>query len=75
MTCCTNLQIYSRLYSVYQHLSISVHLGLGKAGDLLGTVLDLAIGCLEAAQNAGALLDGVVARQLAGCNAVQSTVA
>ena len=52
-----------------------VDLGLGKAGDLLGTILDLAVRQLEAAQDAGALLDVVVAHQLVVCNAVESTVA
>jgi hypothetical protein len=52
-----------------------VNLGLGQAGDLLGAVLDLAIGRLEAAENTGAFLDGVVANQLVVCNAVQSAVA
>jgi hypothetical protein len=52
-----------------------VHLGLGQAGDLLGTVLDLAVGSLESAQNTGALLHVVVASQLVVRNAVQSAVA
>ena len=52
-----------------------VDLGLGKAGDLLGTILDLAVGQLEAAQDAGALLDVVVACELVVGDAVQRTVA
>ena len=52
-----------------------VDLGLGQAGNLLGTILDLAVGQLEAAQGAGALLDVGVACQLVVGDAVQSTVA
>jgi hypothetical protein len=52
-----------------------VDLGLGQAGDLLGTILDLAVGQLEAAQGAGALLDVGVACELGVGDAVQSTVA
>jgi hypothetical protein len=57
------------------HISVLVDLGLSKAVDLLSTVLNLAVGCLEATQNTGALLDVVVAHQLVVCNAVESTVA
>ena len=57
------------------HISVLVDLGLSKAVDLLSTVLNLAVGCLEATQNARALLDVVVAHQLVVCNAVESTVA
>lgn len=52
-----------------------VDLGLGQAGDLLGTILNLAVGKLESAEDTGALLDGIVASQLVVCNAVQSAVA
>jgi hypothetical protein len=52
-----------------------VDLSLGQAGDLSGTILDLSVGGLEAAQNAGALLDSVVASKLVVGNAVQSAVA
>jgi hypothetical protein len=62
-------------YCITTLLSILVGLGLGKAVNLLGTILNLAIGRLEAAQNARALRDVVVAHQLVVCNAVESTVA
>ena len=52
-----------------------VDLGLGQARDLLGTILDLAVGQLEAAQSTGALLDVVVACKLVVGDAVQRTVA
>jgi hypothetical protein len=62
-------------YPTITFLSTLVDLGLVKVGDLLGTVLDLAVGSLEAAQNAGTLGDVVVADQLVVGNAVESTVA
>jgi hypothetical protein len=52
-----------------------VDLGLGQASNLVCTILDLAVGSLESAQDAGALLDGVVASQLVVRNAVQRAVA
>jgi hypothetical protein len=55
--------------------STLVDLGLGQAGDLLSAVLDLSVCGLEAAKYAGALLDGVVAGQRGGGNAVKSAVA
>jgi hypothetical protein len=61
--------------SLADHFKSLVDLSLGQAGDLLGTVLDLAVGGLEAAQNAGALLDGVVTSELVVGNAVQGAVA
>jgi hypothetical protein len=51
-----------------------VNLGLRQAGNLRSTILNLSIGRLESAQNTGAFLDRVVARQLVVCNAVQSAV-
>jgi hypothetical protein len=62
-------------YPTITFLSTLVDLGLAEAGDLLGAVLDLAVGSLEAAQNAGALGDVVVADQLVVGNAVESTTA
>lgn len=38
-----------------------VDLCLGQVGDLSSTVLNPAVGGLEAAQNAGALGDGIIA--------------
>jgi uroporphyrinogen-III synthase len=52
-----------------------VDLGLGQAGDLLSTVLDLAVGKLETAQDTRALFNSVVAGQLVVRNTVQSPVA
>jgi hypothetical protein len=64
-----------RFLAQFFHVTLLVNLGLGQAGNLLGAILDLAVGGLEAAQNAGALLDGVVAGQLVVGDAVQGTVA
>lgn len=50
--------------------STSIDLGLGQAGDLPGAILDLAVGRLEAAQNARAFLDIVVTCQLVVGNTV-----
>jgi hypothetical protein len=60
---------------VFQLPEALVDLCLGQVGDLSSTVLNLAVGGLEAAQNAGALGDGVVAGQLGGGNAVQGAIA
>jgi hypothetical protein len=62
-------------YPTITFLSTLVDLGLVEVGDLLGAVLDLAVGSLEAAQNAGALGNVVVADQLVVGNAVESTTA
>jgi hypothetical protein len=69
------LQVYSRPAPEYNFLSTLVDLGLGQVVDLLGTVLDLSVGSLETAKNAGALGNVVVASQLVVGNAVQSTAA
>jgi hypothetical protein len=69
--------VHAELYSP-SLLSISdalVDLGLGQAGDLLSTILDLSVGSLESAQNTRALRDVVVASQLVVCNAVQCATA
>jgi hypothetical protein len=52
-----------------------VDLSLRQAGDLLSTVLNLAVGSLETAKNTRALLNGVVASQLGVRDAVESAVA
>jgi hypothetical protein len=57
------------------HITLLVDLGLGQAGNLLGTILDLAVRGLETAQNAGALLDVVIASKLVVCDAVEGTAA
>jgi hypothetical protein len=66
-------ELYSpSLFSISDDL---VDLGLGQAGDLLSTILDLSVGSLESAQNTRTLRDVVVADQLVVCNAVQCTTA
>ena len=69
------LQVDPRPAPDYYYLSTLVDLSLGQVVNLLGTVLDLSVGCLETAQNAGALGDVVVACELVVGNAVQSTTA
>lgn len=70
-----SIQIYNEYAKCNPVLYTLVDRGLGQVVDLLGTILELAVGKLESAKNTGSLGHRVIASQLVVGNAVQSATA